>query len=305
MIDKMKKCLFTIVLLLSLIIILPACSNGNNFSETSSNVKSDAETVSETETISEVVSAEPVDESSTIDPEPVITARLTESTVYDITGAATNTTYFYDRNNQLIGQSANKNGDLTVTDFVYENGLLAEKVEAYTAQYSATTTYEYNADGNITVEKTTVDSIAGGPDIERYVVLKVNTYDENGLLIASEIGYEGGNAIVFGEFIYDSEGNRTTNMYEVLDNGERKLTATSVEDQNGKLLSVTYADYSVVYEYDEHGFVEKKTVAYGSDTYGLIYENSYDEYGNLIKAHCVSEPAGMDFTDEYKYDYLT
>lgn len=160
---------------------------------------------------------------------------------------------------------------------------------------------EYDADGKVLVYRSSYfEDGAAQIDYEcRY------TYDENGNILAEDIVNYGADG--------EDEPERYTNEYRYYEDGTELWSRIYVEggvseiscNEEGAVLSSRYEELDDSYysyydcEYDEHN---NKVREVYDNTYGYSvyeYENSYDEFGNLVQVYDVESGR----TTTYKYEY--
>lgn len=182
--------------------------------------------------------------------------------------------------------------------------------------------YQYEKNGNIL--KSTVTDREGNVLSE-----SINTYDNNGLLISSEvteennnssssfgyndkgqitketITYESGIKVVY-DYTYDEFGNNTEKKKTTLSDGSEVVTSEHFAyNELGQAVKCTYMKggmtvSTTTYEYDEYG---NRTVATGDNGTSSKYEYLYDMDGNLLKIIEKSYKRGDVLQSEIERNY--
>lgn len=179
---------------------------------------------------------------------------------------------------------------------------LVKMVEENDGAVSATTTYTYDAKGQLVSEKfLSPDSsdISEG----RY------TYDSKGNCVKTT-WLNNDTVTWINIYAYDSKGNMTKSV-ETDGEGVVALTETYAYDSNGNLTKYTLKDDSAVntetYTYDKNGYLIKNVLEYGGNTgprevHTTVYTNDAD--GNCIKETYSEKYAdGSGYSVVYTYTY--
>lgn len=177
-----------------------------------------------------------------------------------------------------------------------------KSVEENDGTVSATTTYTYDAKGQLVSEKYVLSDSSDSTEW-RY------TYDLRGNLVKHIVL---NNDAVGWTYIYtyDSKGNMTKSV-ETDCEGVVTLTETYAYDSDGNLTKYTSKEQGYLstetYTYDKNGYLIKKVLEYSSDTgskevHTTVYTNDAD--GNCVKETLSAKYAdGSGFTSVSTYTY--
>ncbi|MBQ7836097.1 MAG: hypothetical protein IJ389_02465 [Clostridia bacterium] len=182
--------------------------------------------------------------------------------------------------------------------------------------------YQYEKNGSIL--KSTVTDRDGN-----ILSTRVNLYDDNGLIISSEISeegnnssssygynnagqliretvsYESGEKVVY-EYIYNDKGYNTEKRKTSVVDGKESSTVEYYEyNDDGLAIKCTYTKNEMTvstttFEYDEYG---NRTVATGDNGTSSKYEYLYDMDGNLLKIIEKSYKRGDVLQSEIERNY--
>lgn len=195
-------------------------------------------------------------------------------------------------------------GDNTTTTYTYDaNGNLLTETSVY-ADYTAKTTYTYDASGNM-LTYAYKDNHKDYP--ETYTV--TYTYDANGNKLSErhvdELYPEYSYTSVY---TYDSKGNVLTEKTDYADNDYYHVTHTY--DANGNLISSTYesryGDYSSKYTYtntyDAEGNLRSSIYEWTAGEDASRTETLYSYNGNVTTVRTVYDSDEVAEIQTYTYD---
>ena len=185
--------------------------------------------------------------------------------------------------------------------------------------------HEYNKDGSLSV--TTIYEL-NGKKVNRY--FKLYTYNNRDNSKTIETIYDGKTTIE-EEYKYDSSGNETYYKLIASETNTYQWWYYYYDDAGNRIKSESYDIYdssTPLYiqhmEYDEHNqLIRSYYVEDGKVTRETVYENSYDESGNLVKEvvaggatityeynaegmmirQTYQYPSGSTVNYEYEYDF--
>lgn len=230
---------------------------------------------------------------------------LSKSFVHDFEGVLTKTSYVFGSDGTLIGEyKSGGNQPFTSIEYYYsKEGQLIKKTVVVVGAYITETTYEYDDNNNQVLEEVRTRSAPGGPEVKETVRRAEKTYDDENRFVSASIYLD--EKLEMTSHVSYNEKNESMNeeVYIVDEQGNPELFARAESDASGRALRLESTENTVEYEYDEYNNkkVVKITPANGEPC-EYVYENEYDEHGNLVKANCVCKKRGLEFTDEYEYE---
>ena len=177
---------------------------------------------------------------------------------------------------------------------------LVKSVDESDGTVSATTTYTYDAKGQLVSEKT---NDSDGEYGAKY------TYDSKGNCVKTT-WLNNDTVTWINIYAYDSKGNMTKSV-ETDGEGVVVLTETYAYDSNGNLTKYTSADKSATdtetNTYDKNGYLIKNVLEYGGNSgprevHTTVYTNDAD--GNHLEVNYSEKYAdGSGYTVVYTYTY--